>query len=219
MRRLGPVPQGVLLDNLTWLRRKGQLEGFWSGRASFEADRAIADLSNRIYGSHPPPHELDRAIDLRFAMPERAWRNGTIAHELVYQDTFEERAIKARLGIAGVEEVGCMSRLAEEIGRAQVSVIESIRSSGVSVEANPSSNLATGTIDRLQDHPYFRFEDALDGNALVSFNTDDPGLFGTRTEIEYASMFEAMLDRDIDRSRALEMVDCARQRGIDQSFA
>ncbi|ARO55883.1 hypothetical protein B2G69_18255 [Methylorubrum zatmanii] len=217
-RRIGPVPQGVLLDNLTWLRRVGEAGGFWSGRAALTADRVILDLSHRVYREHPPGHELDRAIDLRFDMPDLSWKTRTTAHRLVYCDTYEKEAVETRAAIASFDDVAVMSHLTNEIERAQCVVVEAIRTKGVSVEANPSSNLATGTIDRLQDHPFFRFDEILSGNALTSFNTDDPGLFGTRTDIEYAIMFEAMLERGIDRSRALEMIDRARQTGVDQSF-
>lgn len=217
-RRVGPFPQGVLLDDLVWLRREAQAGGFWSGRATLEANRIVTDLTHRIYRSHPPAHELDRALDLRFDMPKPDWAQATTAKALIHGETYDPSTGKARAAFARPEEAAVLSRLAGEIGQAQVAVIQAIRSKGVSVEANPSSNLATGTIDDLRDHPFFRYDEALGENALVSFNTDDPGLFGTRTDIEYAAMFEAMLDVGIDRSRALQMIDRARQRGLDQSF-
>jgi adenosine deaminase len=52
----------------------------------------------------------------------------------------------------------------------------------ITVEANPTSNLRTGAIKRLADHPAKRLFDA---GVPITVSTDDPGVFGNTLTDEY----------------------------------
>lgn len=66
---------------------------------------------------------------------------------------------------------------------------------GVHVEACPRSNLATGAIDRLEDHPLRIF---LAAGVPCSLNTDDRGLFGLDLAGEYDAAREAFDLTDVE---------------------
>jgi len=53
---------------------------------------------------------------------------------------------------------------------------------GVAVECCPLSNVATGVVPRLEDHPIRRF---IESGVQLSVNTDDPPMFGSDMNKEY----------------------------------
>jgi adenosine deaminase len=57
----------------------------------------------------------------------------------------------------------------------------------IHVEMCPTSNLLTGSIARIEDHPIRR---ALDRGLNIGVNTDDPGAFGCSMTSEYALLIE-----------------------------
>ncbi len=65
---------------------------------------------------------------------------------------------------------------------------------GVPLEVCPTSNLATGAVARLEEHP---IRDMVAAGALVTINSDDPPMFGTTLNQEYAVAAELLgLDAD-----------------------
>lgn len=52
----------------------------------------------------------------------------------------------------------------------------------IPLEVCPSSNVCTGVLDRLEDHPLPRF---LRSGLVVTLNSDDPAMFGTSLEGEF----------------------------------
>jgi adenosine deaminase len=81
-----------------------------------------------------------------------------------------------------VEQLG-----AERIGhgvRAQEdpAVVQMLAERGVTLEMCPTSNLHTGAIAALRDHPLLRYQDA---NVPVTINTDDPGVSNNTLTDEY----------------------------------
>lgn len=76
----------------------------------------------------------------------------------------------------------------------QTGQIREMAKTEIFIEANPSSNLATGNIERLRDHPIFRIR-RVDRGVRITLNCDDPGTFATRIENEYALLKDAMDER------------------------
>jgi adenosine deaminase len=64
-----------------------------------------------------------------------------------------------------------------------LALLEAIRERGIHLEMCPTSNLVTGAVGRIEEHPVGRAKELeLD----FSINTDDPGPFGCSMESEYA---------------------------------
>ncbi len=61
-------------------------------------------------------------------------------------------------------------------------VLALLRDRQIPLEACPTSNVATGVLARIEDHPLPRF---LDAGLVVTLNTDDPAMFGTDLVNEY----------------------------------
>jgi aminodeoxyfutalosine deaminase len=77
---------------------------------------------------------------------------------------------------------------AERIGHGTSSaqdpaLLRHLAETGVPLEVCPSSNIATRAVTRLEDHPIRAFRDA---GVTVTVNSDDPPMFGTTLNREYA---------------------------------
>ncbi|MFD0369394.1 adenosine deaminase [Streptomyces sp. NPDC127114] len=77
---------------------------------------------------------------------------------------------------------------AERIGHGTSSVqdpalLEHLAEHRIALEVCPTSNIATRAVERLEDHPIRRMVDA---GVLVTINSDDPPMFGTDLNNEYA---------------------------------
>jgi adenosine deaminase len=66
-------------------------------------------------------------------------------------------------------------------------LLETIGERGIHIEMCPTSNLKTGSIAAIADHPIAR---ARDLGLSIGVNTDDPGAFGCSMESEYALLAE-----------------------------
>ena len=75
-------------------------------------------------------------------------------------------------GIAAIRDPDVMALLAER---------------GVPIELCPLSNVATGSIARIEDHPVRQFWDA---GLMLTVNTDDPGMFHNSLTDEYTMLHE-----------------------------
>ncbi|MEU7017775.1 adenosine deaminase [Streptomyces sp. 2RAF24] len=77
---------------------------------------------------------------------------------------------------------------AERIGHGTSSVqdpelLKYLAEHRIALEVCPTSNIATRAVERLEDHPLKRMVDA---GVLVTINSDDPPMFGTDLNNEYA---------------------------------
>ncbi len=81
-----------------------------------------------------------------------------------------------------VDRIGHALRAEEDEG-----VVDLLAEAGVVLELCPLSNLATGVIGRIEDHPVRRYwERGLD----ITVNTDDPGMFHNSLAGEYAVLMD-----------------------------
>ncbi len=60
-----------------------------------------------------------------------------------------------------------------------------VRQRGIGVEASPISNLRTGAISTIQEHPVLKW---LEDGILVSLGSDDPALFGSSLSLEFLTL-------------------------------
>jgi len=113
----------------------------------------------------------------------------------------------------------------------QDACLERYANRGISIEANPSSNVYIGQIETHSDHPIFRWAppdeaDLADGarfnlfslrkkQIAVSINTDDQGIIPTTLRMEYHLMHEAALERGYSEHLANRWIDQLQAIGSD----
>jgi aminodeoxyfutalosine deaminase len=88
-------------------------------------------------------------------------------------------------------------------------LLDHLATRGIALEVCPSSNVATRAVPSLAEHPLRAFVDA---GVTVTINSDDPPMFGTSLNQEYA-VAARLLDLDEDG-----LADLARA-GVRASFA
>ena len=71
----------------------------------------------------------------------------------------------------------------------------------IPIEMCPISNLRTGVVADLKDHPIGQF---FEEGLLVSVNTDDPKMFGTSLGAEYAALVDRMGFEQADIMKLVE---------------
>jgi adenosine deaminase len=90
--------------------------------------------------------------------------------------------IRSAVDVLKVERIGHATCVLQDQG-----LLERLRDKGVAVEACPISNLRTGVIRQLADHPIKRLMEA---GVCVSVNTDDPTMFATSLDEELMALHE-----------------------------
>lgn len=103
-------------------------------------------------------------------------------------------AVRIGHGIRAVDDPALVSELAER---------------QIPLEIAPTSNLCTGAVASLDEHPFPVLRDA---GVLVTLNSDDPGMFDTTLEREYQLAHDAF---------GLSLADLAElaRAAVDASFA
>lgn len=92
------------------------------------------------------------------------------------------------LRLLGAERIGHGTSAAQD-----PALLEHLAATGIPLEVCPSSNIATRAVARLEDHPIRLFRDA---GVVVTVNSDDPPMFGTTLNQEYAIAADLLgLDR------------------------
>ncbi|MHA1961196.1 MAG: adenosine deaminase [Candidatus Thorarchaeota archaeon] len=83
-----------------------------------------------------------------------------------------------------------VERIGHAVSAAQDSMLlERIRNQGIGIDACPVSNVRTGAVQSIQDHPVKRFYEL---GLLVTVNSDDPTFFHTDLNNEYVQLHEQL---------------------------
>ena len=103
---------------------------------------------------------------------------------------------------------------AERIGHGTTSaqdpeLLAHLADQGIALEVCPSSNIATGAVKTLDQHPITTFRDA---GVTITVNSDDPPMFGTDLNREYAIAADLL---GLDEAGVAELAVAA----VDASFA
>lgn len=138
------------------------------------------------------------------------------------------RDLVARMRQAECADAVCVARRAErvpidavvrklsaEITRAQEKVRSALSEKGVILEFNPSSNLRISGGDSIAQTPFVAIISLLQTKCLATVNTDNPGVFGTRIENEYALVSSALKDAGFGRAGTLEVIERLRRVGME----
>lgn len=105
----------------------------------------------------------------------REWGLRAVAHA---GESDGPGSVRDAVELLGAERIGHGLAAAQDS-----SVMDLLARRGIPLEVCLTSNVATGLIARIEDHPLRRL---LDAGVRVTLNTDDPGLFSTTLENELA---------------------------------
>ena len=86
-------------------------------------------------------------------------------------ETVGPESIRVAVELLGAERIGHGLTLLGDPG-----VVALVRERRIPLEVCPTSNVATGLLERFEDHPLPRF---LKSGLVVTLNSDDPAMFGT----------------------------------------
>jgi adenosine deaminase/aminodeoxyfutalosine deaminase len=86
-------------------------------------------------------------------------------------------SIRAAVELLGAERIGHGLTAARD-----PAVMALLRERQIPLEVCPTSNVSTGLVSSLRDHPLPQF---LEENLIVTLNSDDPGMFRTNLEREF----------------------------------
>ena len=106
--------------------------------------------------------------------------------------------------LLGAERIGHGTSSAQD-----PALLAHLAEAGIPLEVCPSSNIATRAVETLDQHPITAFRDA---GVVITVNSDDPPMFGTDLNAEYAIAAD-LLDLDEAGLKALATT------AVDVSFA
>ena len=126
--------------------------------------------SEHLYPPEPfaPVYEAARKVGLR-----------TGAHA---GEAAGAASVRGAVEVLRVDRLGHALRAEED-----EAVVDLLARTGVALELCPLSNLATGVIERIEDHPVRRYWER---GLNISINTDDPGMFHNSLAGEYAVLMD-----------------------------
>ncbi len=107
------------------------------------------------------------------------------------------------------------ARLADAVDLARRLLLEEVKRRRIVVEVNPGSNLRISGARRLQDSPAVSLLRETRNGLLVCVNTDNPGVFGSRIENQYALLLQGLEEAGESPHEARAMLEQARAVGMD----
>lgn len=111
-------------------------------------------------------------------------------------------SVRGAAEILRVDRIGHATRAEED-----PALIDLLAKRRIALELCPLSNVATGSIKRIEDHPARRY---MDRGLNISINTDDPGMFHNSMAEEYAILMESFgFTEDEIRQLVLNALDAS----------
>ncbi|MCL6660899.1 hypothetical protein [Paenibacillus amylolyticus] len=111
------------------------------------------------------------------------------------------------------------------IEQMQVIVLKKVSKDGIIIETNPTSNTAIGEIENIFEHYIHNLnrrglsnELAVEKGVMVTINTDDPVVFNTNIDNEFAYIFYSLHEKGYAREDILQWIDHIRETGLNSSF-
>jgi adenosine deaminase len=91
-------------------------------------------------------------------------------------------------------------------------LIQLVIDNDITLELCPTSNLLTGSIPAIEDHP---FKKLIDAGVKTTINTDDPSLFAIDWNSEYAVAKNALCLSPADINQCIENAKAASFINVD----
>lgn len=130
-----------------------------------------------------------------------------VRREFTDQDCARKRA-------EAVPIAAIVFELSQQIKSMQELWLKILAERGIVLELNPSSNLRVTGSGRAKDAPFTAILRQLRSQVLATINTDNPGVFATRIENEYAIVMRAMREVGFDRAEALSVIERLQDVGL-----
>ncbi|MFB9324426.1 hypothetical protein ACFFSY_00530 [Paenibacillus aurantiacus] len=201
----------VVMDGITvyqlWLAYESKFKRIME-RASFgrhQRTAAEAGRENRLFCKFV--HPLDGEV----------WNEDKLMHAQ-HCKCYLDRMLEPIQVAVKQEQVALLEEL-------QQIVVRKISNRGIVVETNPSSNTAITEVEHIFEHyiqqlnQRFVFRDGdCETGVMVSINTDDPIVFNTNINNEFAFVFYALIEKGYARQDVLQWMDAVRANGLRSSF-
>lgn len=213
------IPKGELFDNLVWIHHRLTEIGSRDIKALRIIEVRIRKLGREIYKEQLDLDTLHNLLMWRHRMPPHRPSHGYLDPE---QRIWEKELFDPKCRAERRERVRSLESfrdLSETLVGVQKHFVEELAAKRIVIELNPSSNLATSAIRNLAKHPFFNYYNILGDKLNVSLNTDDPGVFATRIELEYELMLHAMTSSGFDTEAAIDLLEKVRHTGMESVFS
>lgn len=90
---------------------------------------------------------------------------------------------------------------------------------GIIIEINPTSNLLIGDFTTFEDYHITNLSSPEKEDAIITINTDDPVIFNTRINNEYALIYDILMrEGNYSSKEIINWLDKVRKNGIEYSF-
>lgn len=220
------LAEGAQFDSLLWLHRtfaqswpavhlaqRAEIETYLiaKSRHFYSEPCSLHDLHELVamrYGPCPPPP--DKTAD------KRVDQFNPTALDLFRSEVWKKSCYERR-----AEKTACdplFNRLDGLGGIAQQRVLDTIREQGVIVEINPSSNLRISRAPSLAEAPFIRLVRELAPHRCICINSDNPGVYRTRIEQEYAIVYAGLIQSGVPRAEALGWLEDMRVTGMERVY-
>ncbi|WP_299443257.1 hypothetical protein [uncultured Rhodospira sp.] len=214
------VQNGVALDDLVWIRQVGrEVNALRPGDAD-ELERAALRLSRQIHGMNVSLADLqDAALERRKFPPRIDAADLSPAREIVQLECWNQAVSNRMVMLADSEYVDLLDKQIPILRDVQKHLCDKIARKGIYIEINPSSNLVTGHVQFMTEHPMHSISRMSEGRVRLTVNTDDPGVFATRIDQEFALVLDSLLqENEQDIPRVMDFLDKMRRRGLESCF-
>jgi hypothetical protein len=125
---------------------------------------------------------------------------------------YDNHIIKRRDEIRALPED--RSELNGLVEAAQGILLQKIIDRRIVVEMNPSSNIRISGARRAGDSPTVRLIKATLDGLLATINTDNPGVFATCIENEYAMLLRGLVEEQVPEAEARRLLEGVRGAGL-----
>ncbi|MBX3670221.1 MAG: hypothetical protein KF778_17610, partial [Rhodocyclaceae bacterium] len=214
------LAEGAQFDSVLWLHRLFAHDWPHAHLAvRAEVESYLAGKSYQFYGEACSLHDLHELLGLRYGPCPRAekvagrhWKAFDLYRlETWNKDCYAQRAERSPCDplLNRLEELGCL---------AQKVLLDAIREKGVIVEINPSSNLRISRAPSLAEAPFISLVRELAPHHCICINTDNPGVYRTRIEQEYAIVYKGLIQSGVPRAEALQWLENMRVTGMERVY-
>jgi len=218
--RFATMPGGEYLDQLCWLRYAAK--EFVPAADQVVQNARIDAAIMRAVGALYEPNLARRlsASDLVWLWKTKAgfcprWieecQGDATKQELLWLEDDETFCIKRDT----FEPLETRKDLGDIAQAARKWLLKRVSESGVVVELNPSSNLRISGAEAVSVNPTVVLVEAMAKGLLACVNTDNPGVFVSCIENEYALILDGLRKRNANVDSVRKLMEVARRVGVE----